>query len=219
MTIQLPFLDILLIKKGKELNIDIYFKITDTKQYLNFHSCHPNHTKNEHTLQSNKKNLYNRFRRKVKGQTIIRIVSIIAEKGLPRVIYKKNGIETAIQIPRKDLLTVKIKTEEDILPYVSTYNPRNPEAYTIIKQHLPILYADQKMKDVLKNTKFIKCKRQPSNYKRILSKATFSSIASPRETNKVFKCNRPNCSLCQYLMVKNSMLTQQCLVTSKIYCM
>ena len=87
--IQLSFLDILLIKKGKELSTDIYFKITDTKQYLNFHSCHPNHTKKEYILQSTKKNLYNRIRRKVKGQTIIRIVSIIAEKGLSKVINKK----------------------------------------------------------------------------------------------------------------------------------
>ena len=89
-------------------------------------------------------------------------MSIIAEEGLSKVI-NKNGIETAKQIPRKGLLTVKLKTEEDILPYISTYNPRNPEAYTINNQHLPILYADQKMKDVLKNTKFIKSKRRPLN--------------------------------------------------------
>ena len=42
---QLSFLDILLIKDGTRLNTDIYFKVTDTKQYLNFYSCHPRHTK------------------------------------------------------------------------------------------------------------------------------------------------------------------------------
>ena len=34
-------------------------------------------------------------------------------------------------IPRKDLLTVNLKADETILPYVSTHNPRNPEAYTL----------------------------------------------------------------------------------------
>ena len=59
------------------------------------------------------------------------------------------------------------------------------------------------MKDILKNTKFIKSKRQPPNLKRILSKAKFSSIASLREINNVFKCNKPNCSLCQHLIEQN----------------
>ena len=59
------------------------------------------------------------------------------------------------------------------------------------------------MKDILKNTKLIKSKRQLPNLKRILSKAKFCSIASLREINKVFKCNRPNCSLCQHLIEQN----------------
>ena len=33
---QLPFLDILLVKTGTQLKTDIYFKVTDTKRYLNF---------------------------------------------------------------------------------------------------------------------------------------------------------------------------------------
>ena len=35
---QLPFL-------GNQITTDIYYKSTDTHQYLNFHSCHPSHTK------------------------------------------------------------------------------------------------------------------------------------------------------------------------------
>ena len=41
---QLPFLDILLVKTDTQLKTDTYFKVTDTKQYLNFYSCHPRHT-------------------------------------------------------------------------------------------------------------------------------------------------------------------------------
>ena len=33
---QLPFLDVLLVKTGTQLKTDIYFKVTDTKQYLIF---------------------------------------------------------------------------------------------------------------------------------------------------------------------------------------
>ena len=39
---KLPFLDVLLLKNGNRIITDIYFKETDSKQYLNFHSCHRN---------------------------------------------------------------------------------------------------------------------------------------------------------------------------------
>ena len=41
----LPFLDSVVIKNGTSLSTDIYFKDTDSQQYLNFKSCHPKHTK------------------------------------------------------------------------------------------------------------------------------------------------------------------------------
>ena len=42
---QLPFLDILLCKDGKTNYTDIYYKRTDSHQYLDFSSCHPKHCK------------------------------------------------------------------------------------------------------------------------------------------------------------------------------
>ena len=42
---KLPFLDILITKYKAQLSTDIYYKETDTNQYLDFKSCHPSHTK------------------------------------------------------------------------------------------------------------------------------------------------------------------------------
>ncbi|CAC5379815.1 Toll-like receptor 4 [Mytilus coruscus] len=42
---QLPFLDILIIKNGTNIETDIFYKPTDSKQYLLFTSCHPKHTR------------------------------------------------------------------------------------------------------------------------------------------------------------------------------
>ena len=95
-----------------------------------------------------------------------------------------------MKIPRKDLLKVHSKTDENVLPYVSTHSRGNPEAYTIINQHLPLLYADSRMKDVLKHTTFIKSKRQPPNLIKILTKAKFPSGASLQGMNKVTKCKK-----------------------------
>ena len=42
----LPFLDILVINNEGKIETDIYFKKTDSKQYLLYSSCHPRHVKN-----------------------------------------------------------------------------------------------------------------------------------------------------------------------------
>ena len=44
-TDKIPFLDVLVKKQDTKLMTDIYYKSTDTHQYLHFNSCHPNHTK------------------------------------------------------------------------------------------------------------------------------------------------------------------------------
>ena len=44
-TDKIPFLDVLVKKQDTELMTDIYYKLTDTHQYLHFNLCHPNHTK------------------------------------------------------------------------------------------------------------------------------------------------------------------------------
>ena len=54
----LPFLDIMIMKEGEEIKTDLYCKITDTHQYLNFRSCHPSHTKRNIPFNLSKTNMY-----------------------------------------------------------------------------------------------------------------------------------------------------------------
>lgn len=42
---ELPYLDILVIKEGMKITTDLFYKKTDSHQYLIFDSCHPSHTK------------------------------------------------------------------------------------------------------------------------------------------------------------------------------
>ena len=42
---QQPFLDVLVKRVGTKIETDIYYKPTDSKQYLLFNSCHPKHIK------------------------------------------------------------------------------------------------------------------------------------------------------------------------------
>ena len=105
-----------------------------------------------------------------------------------------------MSLDKNVLHTVTTKGKENIVPYVSTYNPRDPEMFSVIIENMPILQEDEKMQNILSNYKFIKSRRQPCNLKRLLTKAKFS----PNYTCKVRKCTNPNCGLCIHLLEGNS---------------
>ena len=71
--------------------------------------------------------------------------------------------------------------------------------FRVIMDNMPILQADEKMRNTLSNYKIIKRKRQPYNLKRFLINAKFTS----NDTCEVRKCTRPNCSLCIHLVEGN----------------
>ena len=76
--------------------------------------------------------------------------------------------------------------------------------FTEIKNSMPILMNDPKMRAVLRTTNFIKSKRQPPNLKKLLTKANFTSTSSGRKDYRVTKCGKPNCSLCQHIVEASS---------------
>ena len=161
----LPFLDILVQKNNNKIETDIYSKETDTKQYLTFNSCHPRHiTRNIPynlarricTIVSNEEKKI--LRLKELKQTLI-------NRNYPKNLIN-NSIKEALKIPRETLLSVNEKNRTEILPYVSTFNPKNTEAFKIIKNNLPTLLEDKTMSKALKDITIIKSKRQPPNLKK-----------------------------------------------------
>ena len=90
-------------------------------------------------------------------------------------------------LDKNDLRKVKPKTTENIIPFVSTHNPKDPQMFNVIRENLPILEEDDIMRRLLSNYKLIKSKRQPYNLKRLLTKAKFQSNDIP----EVRRCNKP----------------------------
>ena len=92
---------------------------------------------------------------------------------------------------------VRNNTEPEVIPYVSTYNPRNAELFGQILNNIPILQNDERMKAVLQKHPIIKSKRQSKSLKTILTNAKLSTVT---DIPKVTKCNRFNCGVCAYLI-------------------
>ena len=195
-TTELPFLDILIIKKGDKITTDLYYKPTDTHQYLSFKSCHPSHTK-----------------RNIPFNLARRICTIVSEKKLQekrlcelktflkRQLYPEDLIDSAIRnalnFNINELRTTRDKqeTKKENIPFVITYNPRNHNILSSAKRFFPILKQSPKMKNLVRESHIINSRRQAPNLKRLLTRAKFATSNS----SYVQKCGDPRCGTCDII--------------------
>ena len=191
---------IYIYKTGTSIDTDIYFKPTDSQQYLIFDSCHPKHIK-----LSIPYSLARRLRMIISSDEKIPQRMLELKYTLLKQKYPENvidaGIQRAMNLNRSELRQVRQNPENNVVTYVSTFNPKNPELFGAILQKLNILREDQKMNDILQANTIIKSKRQPPNLKRLLTRAKFEENIQIATINK---CNRPNCGLCKCMIVDNS---------------
>ena len=73
----------------------------------------------------------------------------------PKLIETSFNDDNSIQKHRLQQQKPTTPAIEKILTFVSTYNPRNPDIFKIIKETLPLLNASPKMKRALQSFKWI----------------------------------------------------------------
>lgn len=221
---EIPFLDVLVKLKNNAVHTDVFYKVTNSQNYLDFHSCHPRHTKIN-----------------IPFNLASRIVTIVSDENLRQhrldelfiFLRKQHYPETIIRYGIKKAIDKgPITTTENhisstkVLPYVSTHNPSNIDIFPLLKTCESYLKNDEQMKKVLKHYTVVNSKRQPKNFKRLL---TSSRFISNENCPSVSKCNTPRCGTCKLLVpqqsytfktgfkftVKNSM---NCKSRNVIYC-
>ncbi|GAB1602736.1 uncharacterized protein LOC115230173, partial [Argonauta hians] len=194
---QLPFLDILIINQNTFLETDLYTKPTDSQQYLLFTSCHPKHTKTNIPFNMARRVCTIVSNQSTKQMRLQELHDILLERKYPATLIQ-NGITRALTLNTQDLRTTRPHKEKPhLIPYISTHNPRNTEAYNIIHKNIPFLMKDHRLKETINKHKIIKCKRQPKSLKKLLTNA---KIPNPNSHPSISKCNRPNCGICDYLL-------------------
>ena len=128
----LAFLDIFIKRKESSIITDIYYKPTDTKQYLDYNSCHPRH-----------------IRRNVPFNLARRICTIVEDESLRHkrleelkvCLIKRHyplavidyGIEKAKDIDITILRTPHEHIDTDIITFVTTHNPNNVNMFNFYK--------------------------------------------------------------------------------------
>ena len=82
------------------------------------------------------------------------------------------GINKALSIPLQELHTPKTISNDNSLPFITSYNPNNPNVYEIIDKSVECL--KQNKPDGFENTRVIKSKRQAPSLKKDSTKTEFS---------------------------------------------
>ena len=192
---KIPFLDVLVKKENDKISTDIFYKSTDTHQYLHFGSSHPRHIKRAIP--------YNLARRictivsdeETRNQRLNELKQFLTDQHYP-INLINDGIMKAKGIDRQDLINPILQNNKEtkILPLVTTHNPRNPNIAPVVNHLNGVLKTDEDMARVLTKLKFINSKRQPKNLKRILCPSTINT-----SIKTVSKCGDIRCGTCPFL--------------------
>ena len=193
------FLDLDIMVSGSNVVIDMYDK--SCHNFVPWQSCHPHGTKKNipyslalriRTICDNTEDQERRF--------------LVLSSHLARLGYPSDLVEDAISRAksrdqkelRQDSSTTNDETkdnEKSILPFVHTYNPKNPNLFSRISECMNILNESPKMKLIMEKTTLVPSRRQSPNLKLLLTNSNFSM--TPKEF-QVSKCNdtRHNCQCC-----------------------
>ena len=193
----LSFLNLYMYKDNGSIKSDIFYKDTDSHDYLPFNSCHPRHIKTN-----------------IPGNLARMICTIVQDpdrkehrlqelkKWLRNAGYPKGLVNNQIKkFKYKDIDFLRNKVvyekSDNLLVYVQNHNPKNPHVYNYLRNAFISLTSINKYSEIFKNTRLIKSVRQPPNLGRMLQKHNIFIENTP---NGVFKCKQKICGTCDYIL-------------------
>ena len=138
---EIPFFDVLVKNEKGKIETDIFYKETDSRQYLLFYPCHPRHTKVNIPY-----NLARRIRTIVSDETTLnhrmqKLKCSMNKQKYPELVIDY-GVKRAMALDKNDLRKVKPKPTENIIPFVSTHNPKDPKMFNVTSgKHVREMYV------------------------------------------------------------------------------
>ena len=187
------FLDVnVIVKKNNTIETDIYYKPTNSHEYLNYNSHHPKHVKDNIP--------YNLAKRIIVfvscyEKTLSRLKELkewLLQCNYPEKVIDKGIYNAQLQGP------APLQHEKKVIPFVSTYysNYSNKSIATKAKTLLETS-QNEETKEVFQNFNVIFAQKQPPNLLRLLTKP------KPKPDLNVTgftKCKDIRCNLCKFYM-------------------
>ena len=191
------FLDVQVsISEDGEITTDLYTKPTDTHQYLQATSCHPNHTK-----------------RGIPYSQALRILRICSDletakkrcdeltNNLTRRGYNKTKVRQQVQRALDNFMDPpppRANATSRQLFFTADYHPALPDIKGILTTFLPVLHESDKMKEILPSPPTMSF-RQPTNLKKSLCRAKLKQPEDTEDDSQpAKKCGKRRCQICNF---------------------
>ena len=146
---KLPFLDLYLSPSSNRLITTIQYKETDSHSYLNYSSSHPVRCKNSIPYSQ-----FLRLRRICSEEEDFRtrseeMTSFFTRRGYPPAVVNQ-ALQRVRSTPSESTINSNTapSTEEQAVPLVLTYHPRNMQVREIITRNFALLKSDPDTKDI-----------------------------------------------------------------------
>ena len=191
----ISFLNLFIYKDEGKIKTDVFYKDTDSHDYLPFNSCHPRHTKKNIPFTLSRmicSIVTDPTRREFRLQEL---ETWLLKAGYPMGLIK-SAAKKFIDVDPNTLWEKVVHENDDLLVFVQTNNPRNPKIYGDLLKNINFLKSTQKYGNTFKGVKVIKSERQPSNLKSLL---VHSNIAKTKTAPGIKKCCKKKCGTCKYI--------------------
>lgn len=200
------FLDIEISAENGCVVTDIFYKPTDSKQYLDFHSHHPRHVKIALPYNLSRRICTIVSDRELRKKRLLEMKQCLVRCRYPKELID-DGIKRALQIDRSELIKPKLKEPEGAINsssivHVSTYSSNFHNNDNLIKNLFQQLTENKSTAKIFNNKRLLLAKRQPPNLKSLLTGARLTDI----DCGGVFKCNSPRCQLCDIIITGSSIV-------------
>ena len=186
---EISYLNVRIYKGPCSLLCDIFYKDTDTREYLPFNSCHVHHVKINIPY-----NLCRSICTIVEDRDIMYERLYDLKTNLIKCRYPINVINSAIHkaasIEQSELRTNKIKETSESIVFVSTFNPKNPNVSSYINNAMLLINSDPVLREIFVDIKLINSKREPPSLKDLLTRSNFTM---DKPVFGVKKCNKKSC--------------------------
>ena len=100
-------------------------------------------------------------------------------------------------------------SNENILPFITTVNPNNPNIYSTIKSLVNCL--ENNNVSGFHNIRLIQTKHQSPNLKKLLTKTEFGEVLLG-----TFNCSDKGCECCNYLLINDQYTFKNVQITFKL---
>ena len=201
---KLNFLDVcVILTERNTIETDVYYKTTNSHDYLNFESSHPEHTKRNVPFNLAKRIICFVSNDKLLKHRLNELRQFLQNCNYPSDVIEKGIFNAKLQGPAPE----KSK-RENIIPLVTTHFS-NLNLQNVIRKtnHFFTNTYHTDLKETFQDCRFIYSQKQPKNLLRLLSSSKFPRSQPDQSPNAVpiTKCKDKRCKICaQYLQCVDS---------------